>query len=261
MDAVTRALVQARRIAEYASAPTVAVARALALVRAQAQKDQLTAFVVHDLKNPLNGIMLNGTVLARDPKLSADAKTTALRIVAGARSMNRMVIDILDVGRSEDGLLVPRRVQVDVSQLLAAATDAVRERAETSEQRIESDLDLAQPTIAVDEDLLRRVIENLLDNALRYTPRGGLVRVEGRSVPAGIEIRVRDGGKGIPAAERERVFEKYVQLDGGQTIANRSGRGLGLLFCRLAVTAHNGRIWIEGEEDAGATFAVSLPLS
>ena len=231
-----------------------------ALLRAQQQKEQLTAFVVHDLKNPLSGILLNATVLSRDPNLGADVKSTALRIAGAARSMNQMVMDILDIGRSEEGALVLRRAEVDVSKLLDQAIGSVRARSDAAGQNIECVLHLEQPTISADEDLIRRVLENLLDNAVRHTPRGGRIVVETRSVPTGIETRVGDGGTGIPEADRERVFDKYVQLDPSHSATNRTGRGLGLLFCRLAVEAHGGRIWVEGGAHEGATFAVSLPI-
>jgi signal transduction histidine kinase len=234
-----------------------------ALLRAQAQKEQLTTFVVHDLKNPLSGIVLNATALARDPGLDADQKESARHVLASAQTMNRMVLNLLDISKSEDGALLPRRGRVDLGALVEAVVATMRARVGDARQALSARVEGAVPPVSADPDLLRRVLENLLDNAMRYTPREGAIEVSLRSTEGGdaVEIRVHDAGPGIPAADRERVFEKYVQLDPGNSGHFRSGRGLGLLFCRLAVEAHAGRIWVEAGAPQGAVFCVRIPIT
>jgi signal transduction histidine kinase len=105
---------------------------------------------------------------------------------------------------------------------------------------------------------LRRVLENLLDNALRHAPEESTVRLSAVSRPDAVEIRISDTGPGIPPDKREKIFDRFVQVDAAGRPLTRSGRGLGLAFCRLAVQAHGGRIWAE-DGAPGAVFCVSLP--
>ena len=115
-----------------------------------------------------------------------------------------------------------------------------------------------------DRGLLQRLLENLLDNVIKYSPSGGIITLEARwSANSGaedlVEIRVSDQGPGIPPVYRERIFEKYFQLDRTADPAARTSRGLGLAFCRLAAEAHGGRIWAQANDPRGTTFCVLLP--
>ena len=105
-----------------------------------------------------------------------------------------------------------------------------------------------------DPELVRRILENLVDNAIRYAPEGSAITITAIRVDGNIEIRIADAGAGVPPAVREQVFERFVQLEG----TTRTGRGLGLAFCKVAVEAHGGRIWIE-DANPGAVFCVRLP--
>jgi signal transduction histidine kinase len=108
--------------------------------------------------------------------------------------------------------------------------------------------------LLADPDLIKRVIENLLDNAIRHAPEHSTVTITGGRAESGVELRIADAGVGIPADHRDKVFERFVQTQG----SGRSNRGLGLSFCKLAVEAHRGRIWIE-EANPGAKFCLWLP--
>lgn len=114
--------------------------------------------------------------------------------------------------------------------------------------------------LLADADLLRRLMENLLDNALRYTPMRGRVAVSLRVLPESVEIQLADGGPGIADADKERVFEKYARLDRPDDQAQRRfGRGLGLTFCKLVADVHGGSIRVEDNTPKGARFCVTLP--
>ena len=130
--------------------------------------------------------------------------------------------------------------------------------ARAAEQGATLALDVADDagTASLDADLVRRVLENLADNALKYAP-GGKVTFGARADGASARITVADDGPGIPAEARAAVFEKYARIDGSPH-ADRS-RGLGLTFCRLAVEAHGGRIWVEEATPRGAVFCMTLP--
>jgi signal transduction histidine kinase len=226
------------------------------LMRLELQKERLTAFVVHDLKNPVNSIDLHAQVLLRDRQLSPGSRASAESIRQEVRSLMRLLLNLLDISKGEEGRLAPSLAAVDIAALVKAVFDALAVPARSKAITLESALEPA--TVRADPDLLRRVIENLLENALRHAPEESAVRVTGVAKPDAFEIRVADQGPGVPAALRESIFERFVQVESKDRAVSRSGRGLGLAFCRFAVEAHGGRIWVE-EGSPGAVFCVRLP--
>jgi len=238
-----------------------------ALQRAQEQTAELLALVVHDLKNPLASILLGARLVEEDRNLSPRSKKTLTRLVQAVQSMNRMVMNLLDLNRVEEGGLKLSLEEVDLEALATSATASIADRADAQQQKIVLELD-AKRKIEADADLLRRLIDNLLDNALKYAPASSRIVLEARNLEKGGEIRVRDQGPGVPASERERIFEKYVRLDEGRedqpsepvaSDAKKNSRGLGLRFCRIAAEAHGGRIWVEDSPPHGACFCVRIP--
>jgi signal transduction histidine kinase len=222
------------------------------VMRLQLQREQLIAFLVHDLKNPVHAIKLSGELIARDPAASPRSRTAAANIRSDSEALLRMIMNLLDLSKADEGRLVPARQPVDVAALAAEIVTGMAGLARTAEVELVSE---ALPrTIAADPDLLRRVLENLVDNAIRHAPPESPVRVTGIDHGATVELRVTDAGPGVPPALRERVFDRFVQ---GSAPA-RGGRGLGLAFCKLAVEAHGGTIWIE-DASPGAVFCIRLP--
>ncbi|MBI2893197.1 MAG: PAS domain-containing sensor histidine kinase [Deltaproteobacteria bacterium] len=231
-----------------------------ALLEAQEQKAALTAYIVHDLKNPLSAIVANAYGLQEEPELSEPTRESMRDIYLGAQAMDRMVLTLLDVSRSEDGALVPRLAPVPLATLLEEARASMAALAQLRQQKIELRTDLGAPAVQADPDLLRRIVVNLLDNSLKYAPSGTTIVIEARTDASGAaEIRIRDQGPGIPEEHRDRIFEKYVRLDGSSGANARKSRGLGLAFCRLAAEAQRGRVWAEPNAPVGTTFCVSLP--
>ncbi len=231
-----------------------------ALLHAQQQKEALTEVVVHDLKNPLAAIVANATFLTSVKGASADCTDAANGVLRASEAMLRMVYNLLDVSRSEDGALALRLCDVDVGESISDTCRLMARRAEERKQTLEVLLPAEPLTARCDADLVRRLVENLLDNALRYTPSRGRVTVSARCLGSDLEIRVSDGGPGIPEQARTRVFEKYARLDRAEDQGQqRFGRGLGLTFCKLVADAHGGTIHIEDHPPQGATFCVVLP--
>ncbi|MGC4094372.1 MAG: ATP-binding protein [Polyangiaceae bacterium] len=230
------------------------------LMRLQLQKERLMAFVVHDLKNPVNSMDLNAQLLLRDPEISARARASLQDIREEARSLLRMVMNLLDISKSEEGRLSAQRVEIDLEELVRGALDAMRVKAQDSSVTLESAVEV--PKARADADLLRRVLENLLDNALRHAPERSTVHLSAKASTggsnAGVELRVSDAGPGVPLEMRQQVFERFVQVDGSGRAPTRNGRGLGLAFCKLAVEAHGGSIWVE-DAAPGAVFCFTLP--
>ena len=252
-----KSLLRIRRFSREleASVQTI-VAKNAELEHEQAQRQQLTDLIVHDLKNSLAGILSNLEFLELETGISAEGHEALLDAGSAAKNIHRMVLNLLDVSRGEDGSLRTHPTRFSVRELV---DEVVRETARRAALRnVELSVQVAQGLeVTGDRDLLRRVAENLLDNALRYAPKGSTVGLElGATNEAHWTLKVRDQGPGVPANLRERVFEKYVQLE---RPTGAGGRGLGLLYCRLAAEAHQGRIWIEPNEPQGSLFCVELP--
>jgi len=218
-------------------------------------KRTLAQTLVHDLKNPLAAVLGNLDLLERraDPLLGA----VVARTREGAMRMLKMVVNLLDIERLEEGRLEPSLERVDLAEL---AADTVRDAdgaARPKRVRIECLAD-APAWAELDASLIRRVLDNLISNAVTHTPRNGRVRIAVEARDGAIEMSVSDQGSGVPEAYRERIFEKYAQLD-----VRRSGGpanlGLGLTFCRLAVEAHGGTVWVDDAPEGGASFHAVLP--
>jgi signal transduction histidine kinase len=227
-----------------------------ALLRVQRQREELMQHVVHDLKNPLGAIEMNARYLL-DSLPSEDLRDATRDIVDGSTSLRRMVMNLLDICRSEDGELVPAFTNVDLGTLVKSV---IGEHARESRERdveLKSSVRMDDRIVQADRDLVRRVLENLIVNAIRHSPRASSIDVTATSSNDDVELSVRDHGDGVPEAFREKVFDKYVRLDSDPTA--QANRGLGLTFCRIAVEAHGGRVWVEPNEPNGAAFIVRIP--
>lgn len=228
------------------------------LVRVQRQKEQLAALVVHDLKNPLNTISLAGQLLVREKHLSEDGKDSVRRLQTSLQTMLRMIMNLLDISRSEDGELVPRPSTFDLGELLQEVRASMSHAAEQRRTTIVVE-PVRRTKVHADRDLLMRVLANIVDNSIKYSPSGSEIRIDAPKQSDGwTEICVRDNGPGIPLAHREKIFDKYAQLEPGSPWQSTS-RGLGLSFCRIAMEAHGGSITVGGNEPRGSTFRMRLP--
>jgi two-component system sensor histidine kinase/response regulator len=226
------------------------------LMRLQLQKERLSQFVVHDLKNPVSTLDLCAQMLLRDSTLSDNARRSVLRMRGEARTLLRMILNLLDISLSDEGRLMPRRNPIGLREL----ADEVRADLELSAQAagVTLVLDVEDLMIQADDGLLRRVFENLIENAIRHAPEDSEVRFVARRGASGLALRVVDRGQGIAPEARARIFDPFVQLEHGERVAPRTGRGLGLTFCKVAVEAHGGSIWVE-DAQPGAAFCLSLP--
>jgi signal transduction histidine kinase len=222
-----------------------------ALLAAHRQKEELTALIVHDLKNPLSSILSNAQYVLGRPSLGAEERDSLDDVLRASQSMVRLVMNLLDVSRSEDGALVPHVTDFHLPTLLGEVAKEMGRRVEDKDQRIALAVSPAAGTLRGDRDLVRRIVENLIDNAYKYGPRHTTIAIEvlaatmDDGAEAAIEIRVRDEGEGIPAAYRQMIFEKYGRVNGRGSENGRASHGLGLVFCRRAVTVHGGAIWVE----------------
>ncbi|GEM_PF-2510215 len=260
--------------ASYSARPIIREGRRIGAVitfrdiTAQRRLEELRGFLthalVHDLNNPLTSIMAGAELAAECPAGRSDcASREHLAIVREAAvEMRRMISDILDMDRMESGALRTRAWPESPAGLAGAAAAAMAPAAGLEGRTIAVKAPAALPRVLADARLVRRVIENLIANALRYAPRGTVVTVSAAAGSGGREVRfsVSDLGPGIKKEHLDRVFDKYFQSDPAQP-GTRKGKGLGLAFCRLAVEAHGGRIWAANRRPAGCRLSFTLPAA
>lgn len=225
-------------------------------------REDLAAMIYHDLRSPLtniiSGVEILGTMLPSDPATRNAAETVLDITRHSIDRIQRMVNSLLDIHRLEAGQPLGQRVIIAPTELAEEALKAAAPLAEPRNQSLTIDLPPAMPSINVDEDMIRRVIVNLLENASKYSPSGSHIQVGGQPDGAWATLWVQDDGPGIAPEDRERIFEKYTHR-GHQGSA--TGLGVGLAFCRLAVEAHGGRIWLESEPGQGTRFSFTLPTN
>jgi signal transduction histidine kinase len=223
------------------------------LEQLQKQKDELIAMVVHDLKSPLAVLNLNAQFALDSKDIPLEVRESLGSMLDSIQTLRRMVMDLLDIGRAESGALVLQRVRFDLRVLVDRVAASLGRRFAEKSQRLEL---CAEPALVdADRELLRRVIENLIDNACKYTDVGGVISIQTTKRHDSVKLEVVDDGPGIPEEARERVFEKYVRLD---ERGHRSSRGLGLAFCKLAIEAHGGHIWVQHNHPRGARICIEL---
>lgn len=231
------------------------------LMRVQLMKERLMAFVVHDLKNPVNAMDLHAQLVLRDKTLSDDSRHSISQIRTEARSLTRMIMNLLDIAKADEGKLEAKRAVVDLPRLVAEVLAEIEPFAQAKSVTVKSILEIE--TARVDPDLVRRTLSNLVENAVRHCPKEGTVSVTAVRQGEVAELRVRDTGAGVPRDMWEKVFDPFVQLENSpnksSSAASRGGRGLGLTFCKLAAEAHGGTIGVE-DGAPGAVFCLRLPL-
>ena len=223
-----------------------------------AKRDDLTHMIVHDLRSPLT--IVTGYIDALKRMASAKFTPTEAKYIAqaqrGADNMRDMITTLLDVGRLEAGQMPLRLETHDFGQV---AREAAERFAPVLGNRVlNCEVPPAPCFISCDSDVIRRVLENLISNALKFTKSDGTICVDVEPEEANVIISVRDDGPGIPPDQHAHIFEKFGQTEGGAQ--QRHSTGIGLAFCRLAVEAHKGRIGILSELGEGSVFWFSLPL-
>ncbi len=231
------------------------------LLELQRLREQTTDLVVHDLRNPLHGIM--GAVgmlqVVLPPNLLQDNRDLFNLINGNCERMQRLVESLLDISRMEAGEAELNLEPVNLAQLIQTAVSRV---APTLQSRgIASSIYMPAylPPIEVDVDILDRVIINILDNAIKFTPPGGQISVSAEQQAACVAVSINDTGSGIPPEERPHVFERFAR--GSSPGRRPRGFGLGLTFCKLAIEAHGGEIRMEdGDSGVGSKCIFTLPL-
>lgn len=222
------------------------------------KKRVLAALVVHDLRSPLSAVQ--GYLGLLREELGEQTATVCSYLDDAEAALGKalgLVATILDVDELEDGILHAHPTPVRLLELIERARTGNRAYFEVRQLRCEVDID-PELVLQIDRELFGRVLENLLDNATRYAPRGGRCVIAARRDGEGVEISIGNDGPPVPEPERDKIFGRYFQVERRRASA-RANRGLGLYFCKLAVDAHGGTIHVEQRGDLGAVFVVRLP--
>jgi len=223
------------------------------------QLRRFTADASHELRTPLTAIRSVGEV-----SLQRSLSAAAYREVIGSMleevdRLTRLVESLLTLTRGESGRIQPALEVVDLSGLAVSVVEHLRVLAEEKEQSVTIDA-VAEVSATCDPAILRLGLINVLDNAIKYTPHRGTIRVEVRETPSGeAAIEVEDTGLGISAVHQGRIFERFYRVDQGRS-RDAGGTGLGLATARWAVEVNGGRIELESEEGKGSLFRIVLPM-
>jgi signal transduction histidine kinase len=234
-------------------------------------KDDMTHMLVHDLRSPLT-VLGNSFFLLEEAFAKGDSELFSKLMAMAQRSSERMltlVSDLLGISELESHQVELALERVDARSLLHEAITQLSPLAASAQITLDISAAKDLPPLYVDPELIRRVLNNLLDNAIKFTPDGGCVRVwaqrDGETAADELLIGVSDEGPGIPEGEQHRLFDKFRRV--GSVRGRRAGSGLGLPFCKLAVEAHGGRIWVKSPSServsasAGSTFLMTLPIA
>ena len=230
-----------------------------AIRREQHLRGELTQLIVHDLKSPLTVILSGMNLLGKENlgTLTETQKRLLVNLEKSGTDILQMINDLLDVERLEAGALPLQKTLIDTAALLQNQIEEGQILASTNKQKLNLSHDPNLPQIRVDKGLINRVFANLLSNALKFTPEGGSVKTDIAREVNQLVITIEDSGPGVPLHERERIFEKFAQVEGGE----RRGAGLGLTFCKMVVEAHDGNLTVSESDLGGALFCLTLPFS
>ena len=226
--------------------------------RLQELQNTFVSIVSHELQTPVAIIKgYAGTLRRPDASWSpAVVQRVAGTIEQECDRLTRLITDLLDLSRIQAGRVAMSFHSVDLAELITEVVEGMRARAG---RVVEIEKAAALPVIRGDYDKLRMALNNLLDNAAKYSPTGGVITIGGSASEDEVLLWVRDQGIGVPAEERDRIFERFHRVD-TRLSRETPGVGMGLYICKVIVDAHHGRVWVESEgAGKGSTFFIGLP--
>jgi len=221
-------------------------------------REDLAAMIYHDLRSPLSNIlssidMLSGLIVKEEQKNGE----TILRIARQSIDrIQRLISSLLDVNRLEQNQPVSDKQPTRLSELIADVVQAVKPFTEAQNQQIHIEIPEDLSEVLIDADMIRRVLINLVENALKYSPAESTIEISIQEDQRRLQVSIQDNGPGIAETDRERIFDKFTRI---KKKGGPAGLGVGLAFCRLAVQGHGGKIWIESAPGQGSKFIFTLP--
>lgn len=228
---------------------------ALVSMESERLRNSLLAAVSHDLRTPLTGLVGMADMLAARASLPLEEQEMLLSMRDTAHRLTALVTNLLDMARLQTGRIEIRRDWCAIEEVIETACRQLA--APLATHRLETQLEADLPLCEFDPVLIERVLVNLLDNALKYTPANSLIRISASADAQTLQVRVEDDGAGLPPGPAERLFTKFER---GDPESAQAGVGLGLAICRAIVSAHGGQIDAQNRANGGARFSFSLPL-
>lgn len=228
-------------------------------IMVEEMRRDMSAMVYHDLRGPLGNVYSSLEALNR--LLADDARPQVRNLLdvacRASQQARRLADSLLDIQRLEEGMRLRDRRNSDLNALVRDAVEQMRPLAD--EKNISMRLALASdlPLIYIEADMIERVISNLIDNAIKYSPDGSVIVISTASSGSEVYVRVKDTGPGIPPDAQQSIFDKFSRVRYRDV---PRGVGLGLAFCKLAVEAHGGRIWVRSTGTTGSVFTFALPV-
>jgi two-component system, sensor histidine kinase and response regulator len=218
-------------------------------------REDMSNMIVHDLRNPLTNIVLSSQILKLH-SLTDKQQQKVEQIEYAGRRLQSLVDSLLIMAKLESGKMLLNRTEVDLGEMGREVIADFQEIAAQQQIELVSQLPETPKTLWVDDALMRRVLDNLLSNALKFSPADTQVSLEISSPSeTGVQIQVKDMGRGVSEELRHRIFEKY---EVGEACQGVPQVGLGLTFCKMVIAAHGGVISVEGRHPKGATFTIDL---
>jgi PAS domain S-box-containing protein len=222
-------------------------------------RDKLVVMVSHDFKGPLSSILLAARLMKSMSPVEEKWRRPLEMITQSAEQLSEMVHNLLDTHRIEAGQikLTEERGSHDVLSIIQVALERQEFLLRQKKLRLETTIPDELPMISVDAGRIQQVLQNLIGNAIKFTPDGGSIRIRAESLGSEVKISVSDTGPGISESLRKRLFGRFVQSGEGK----KTGTGLGLSIAKAIVDAHGGKIWVESQVGVGSTFFFTLPTT
>ncbi len=230
----------------------------------QYQKE-MSEMIVHDLRAPLSGVISSIYFALEEADSEArdiDTIKTALSIaLSSSDSLLQLIEAILDINKLEAGEMQLDLELQDIKVVALKMLESLNSRFEQARISVVNHIPDGLPLVDIDQQTIERVFHNLVDNAIRHTPEDGTLFIRVDELDTHLRVLVEDTGRGVEKEMREKIFERFTQNERSQRFRGSKGSGLGLTFCRLAIEAHGGRIWVDEGAQGGAAFHFTLPLS
>ncbi|APV44407.1 PAS domain S-box-containing protein [Dehalogenimonas formicexedens] len=217
-----------------------------------------TRALVHELKTPLTPLIASGEALLEISQGETELRLAG-NIYRGAMNLERRINDLLDFARGEMGVLKVRTQPLNISPLLLDLATEVSPQFDRKQQSLELEIDDDIPLVTADEDRLRQVLLNLLNNAAKFTQRGGQITIGATVSGKMLQLSIADTGRGMSPEEQAHIFKPYYRVE--DELDQNDGMGIGLTLCKMLVTLQGGDIWFESEKGRGSTFYFTLPLA
>ena len=225
-------------------------------------KTEFVSLAAHQLRTPLSAIKWTLRMLLDGDlgEITKEQKDFVLKTYKSNERMINLINDLLDITRIEEGRYIYKPILVEIGPIVQFTVDSYKEEFDKKKLKMEfRKPEKKSPRVMLDVEKIKLAIQNLLDNAMKYTPAGGKVTISLKYSQKEIELSVKDSGIGIPKDQQERVFAKFFR--GANVLRMETeGTGLGLFITRNIIEAHGGRIWFESEEGRGTTFHFALPV-